>query len=89
MEHYRSASIMNDDLPFVSDWRSLDDAAQALGCSVSTLYRLRSDGVLKAGVHWHRISTGWRAPLRVNVASCRLALRAQCAATHDATAQSS
>jgi hypothetical protein len=62
---------------YISDWRPLPEAAAMLGCSVSTLWRLRAAGVLGRGVHWHRVGLGRRAPVVVNVSAARLALQIQ------------
>jgi hypothetical protein len=62
---------------FSSDWLPLESAAAALGVSISTLYRLRRQQVLLAGVHWHR-GIGRRSPVQVNVSASRLALQVLC-----------
>lgn len=67
---YRSVS-------FSSEWLPLQKAAQALGVSLSTLYRMRRDGLLLTGVHWHR-GLGRRSPVQVNVTASRLALQVFC-----------
>jgi SLT domain-containing protein len=63
---------------YSSDWRRIDAAAAALGTSISTLYRLRRDGVLLRAVHWHRVGGGRRAPVVINVTAARLALQVWC-----------
>jgi hypothetical protein len=65
-------------LDFVTDWQPANIAAQQLGISPSTLFRLRRSGVLRPAVHWHRCSTGRRAPLQVNIPAARLALQVHC-----------
>jgi len=62
---------------FSSDWLPLGAAADALGLSLSTLYRMRRQGLLLSGVHWHR-GLGRRSPVQVNVTASRLALQVLC-----------
>lgn len=63
---------------YARQWLPLEQAAEALGVSVRTLYRLRLAGVLQRGVHWHRNGLGRRAPVQVNVGAARLALQVFC-----------
>lgn len=62
---------------FSSEWLPLRRAADALGVSISTLYRMRRDGLLLTGVHWHR-GLGRRSPVQVNISAARLALQVFC-----------
>jgi hypothetical protein len=55
-------------------WVSQAEAARELGCCVRTLARLRQAGVLRRGLHWHRVGLGARSPVRVNVTAARLVL---------------
>jgi len=57
------------------EWISTERAASELGLSVRTLYRLRREGLLLAGVHWLAVGPGPRAPLRYNVAAILVRLR--------------
>jgi len=57
------------------EWISTERAASELGLSVRTLYRLRRQGLLLAGVHWLPVGPGPRAPLRYNVAAILVRLR--------------
>lgn len=59
-------------------WETLADAAAEIGCSISTLYRLRASGLIARGVHWHRTGPGRRAPVVFNVPAVRLALQVFC-----------
>ena len=59
------------------EWLPLRQAADALGVSLPTLYRMRREQVLLSGVHWHR-GIGRRSPVQVNVESARLALQILC-----------
>jgi hypothetical protein len=61
-----------------SDWRRIDEAAVALGCSISTLFRLRRSGVLLRALHWRRCGQGQRSRLLFNVEACQLALAIRC-----------
>lgn len=60
---------------YESDWLPLTQAAKELGCSVSSLYRMRRTGLLLPAVHWHRSSMGKRAAVQVNVSAARLRLQ--------------
>jgi hypothetical protein len=62
------------------------EALVALGISRATLHRLRAAGVIRDGVHTYRCGIGSRAPLRINVPACELALQVHTAAMRDATA---
>lgn len=64
-------------MSFSSDWLPLRKAADALGISISTLYRMRAQGLLLPAVHWHR-GLGRRSPVQVNVTASRLALQVFC-----------
>ena len=59
------------------EWLPLRQAADALGVSLSSLYRMRRCGLLLTGVHWHR-GIGRRSPVQVNVTAARLALQVFC-----------
>jgi hypothetical protein len=61
----------------ISQWLPLRQAADALGVSISTLYRMRRDGLLLSGNHWHR-GLGRRSPVQMNVTASRLALQVFC-----------
>lgn len=51
------------------------EAAQALRLSAATLARLRTEGVLKAGVHYRAVGAGLkRPPLLWNPEACEAAL---------------
>ena len=77
-----SVSIVHN---YRSEWLHLSDAAQALGCSLSTLYRLRDSDRLKAGIHWLRCSPGRRGRVMVNLPAARLLLQVHTAEQRDGT----
>ena len=56
------------------EWLSSTEMAAALGCSTRTLDRLRADGTLLPGSHYHR-GFGTRSPLRFNTRAVREAIR--------------
>ena len=56
------------------EWLSSTEMAADLGCSTRTLDRLRADGTLLPGAHYHR-GFGSRSPLSFNAAAVREALR--------------
>jgi hypothetical protein len=65
---------------YQSEWLGQREALARLGMSRATLHRLRAGGVIRDGVHVHRIGPGRRAPLRINVPACVLALQVHTAA---------
>ena len=58
-------------------WLSNADAADALGVTIRTLYRMRKRGQLLPGVHYHRTTTGKRGSVFFDVAAVRGVLQAQ------------
>jgi hypothetical protein len=71
---------------FQSQWMAQPEALAALGISRATLHRLRSAGIILDGVHTYRCGIGRRAPLRVNVPACELALQVHTVAMRAVTA---
>ena len=48
-------------------WLGAHDTARALGISYSTLYRWRTYGLLKPGVHWRRKFPNPNSPILYNL----------------------
>jgi hypothetical protein len=49
-------------------WIGASQAAGSLGISISTIYRWRSSGLLKPGIHWRRKTPSTNSPERCNQA---------------------
>ena len=43
-------------------WIGASQAADSLGISISTIYRWRSSGLLKPGIHWRRKTPSTNSP---------------------------
>ena len=56
-------------------WLNTEDAAQALGFSVSTLHALKAIKVFRAGDHYYAAGKGRSGPLMWLIDDCRAALR--------------
>ena len=74
-----SVCIVHD---YISDWRRMPEAAELLGVSISTLWRWRRSGHLRAGVHWLRTSPGRRGCVMLNLPACVLLLQVRTADQH-------
>lgn len=55
-----------------------ESACRELGISRSTLYRLRMNGLLEPGAHFHRCGLGGSGKLLWNLPSVRLRLQSIC-----------
>jgi predicted site-specific integrase-resolvase len=53
-----------------SIWLPTPEAARALGISISTLYRWRSDGLLKPGHDWRRKYPSANSPVLYHIERC-------------------
>ena len=58
-------------------WLSNSDAADALGVTIRTLYRMRKRGQLLPGVHYHRTFQGKKSSVFFDVNAVRGVLQAQ------------
>ena len=59
---------------FASEWISAEEFRSRLGIGRTTQWTLMREGVLKPVVHYYRISSGKRAPLKFNLPACEMAL---------------
>ncbi len=55
-------------------WSSSTEACKALGISRATLQTLKTEGLLKPGVHYYRRGIGARGPIQWDVVACRQVL---------------
>ena len=57
-------------------WIGASQAASSLGISISTIYRWRSSGLLKPGIHWRRKTPSSNSPVLYHLERCNQAMAA-------------
>ena len=55
-------------------WIGASQAADSLGISISTIYRWRSSGLLKPGIHWRRKTPSTKSPVLYHLERCNQAM---------------
>ena len=55
-------------------WIGASQAAGSLGISISTIYRWRSSGLLKPGIHWRRKTPSSNSPVLYHLERCNQAM---------------